>query len=83
MRRGLLPTLANAIRAGAGGLITTRADSAFYNTAVIAAIRRAGARFSITARMDAGVRAAIGRIDEDAWGAGRLGWVFGDFHPGG
>jgi len=65
--RFVAETLANAIAAGAGGLIITRADSAFYNADVVAAIRRAGARFSITARMDAGIRAAIGRIDEDAW----------------
>ena len=56
-----------ARRAGAGGLITVRADSAFYQHDVIAAVRRGKAHFSITARMDAGVVAAISRIGEQEW----------------
>jgi len=61
--------LATARAAGAGGagLVILRADAAFYNQAVIAAARRAGARFSITARMTAPVAAAISGIAEDAW----------------
>ena len=37
---------------GGNGLITVRADSAYYEHDVIAAARRGGARFSITARMN-------------------------------
>lgn len=59
--------MAAARRAGAGGLITVRADSAFYQHDVIAAVRRGKAHFSITARMDAGVVAAISRIGEQEW----------------
>jgi len=44
-------------------------DSAFYGAEVAAAIRRGGAFFSVTARMDAKVRAAIAVIPEDAWTA--------------
>src|SRR5947209_9469443 len=44
-------------------------DSAFYNHDVIGAARRAGARFSVTARMGPTVRAAITSIDEQAWTA--------------
>ena len=44
-----------------------RADSAFYGRDVIAAARRAGARFSITARKDRAVTAAISAIPDDAW----------------
>ncbi|MDQ3357744.1 MAG: transposase, partial [Actinomycetota bacterium] len=44
-----------------------RADSAYYNHDVIAATTTAGAYFSVTARMDPGVTAAITRIPEDAW----------------
>lgn len=44
-----------------------RADSAYYNRDVIAAARRAGARFSVTARMDPAVRKAIAGIDDAAW----------------
>jgi hypothetical protein len=59
--------LSTARKAGATGLVTVRADSAYYNHAVIAATARAGAHFSVTARMDARVTAAITRIPEDAW----------------
>jgi hypothetical protein len=52
---------------GATGLLVVRADSAFYGRDVIAAIRRAKARFSITARQDVAVRRAIASIDEDTW----------------
>jgi hypothetical protein len=52
---------------GAGGLVIVRADSAFYGHAVIAAVRRGGARFSVTARMTPQVVAAIGRIPDTGW----------------
>ena len=52
---------------GCTGTIMVRLDSAFYNTAVIGAIRRGGARFSVTAPMNASIRAAIAAIREDAW----------------
>ena len=42
-------------------------DSAYYAAAVIAAIRRPGARFSVTVPMNASIRAAIAAISEDAW----------------
>jgi hypothetical protein len=60
-------TLAVAKRCGASGLVLARLDSAFYTADVVAAIRRAGARFSITARLNASVRARIATIAEDAW----------------
>ncbi|MGH3636137.1 MAG: IS1380 family transposase, partial [Mycobacterium sp.] len=59
--------LATAGRCGAGRLVILRADSAYYNHDVIAAAQRAGARFSVTARMDKAVRRTIATIDEDAW----------------
>jgi hypothetical protein len=59
--------LATAKRCGANGLIVFRADSGFYNADVTAACRRAGARFSITAKQTPSVRAAIASIAEDAW----------------
>ena len=46
-----------------------RMDSAYYAARVITAIRRVGAHFSVTARMDAKVDAAIAAIPEDAWTA--------------
>jgi hypothetical protein len=51
----------------ATGLLLLRADSAFYSAAVVAACKRAGARFSITVKIDAAVRRAIESIPEDAW----------------
>jgi hypothetical protein len=69
--RGAARLVADALRTsracGATGLLVVRADSAFYRRDVIAAIRRAGARFSITARQDVAVRRAIASIEQDAW----------------
>jgi hypothetical protein len=69
--RGAHRLVADAVRAakaaGASGLIVVRADSAFYGYPVVAAARRAGARFSITARMTRTVAAAIAAIGDDAW----------------
>jgi hypothetical protein len=59
--------LATAARAGATGLVTVRADSTFYAYPIIAAARRAGARFSVTARLTPAVTSAITTIAEDAW----------------
>jgi len=50
-----------------GGLVVMRADSAFYSHAVVAAVGRAGACFSITARQNRSVQAAIATIDAQAW----------------
>jgi hypothetical protein len=52
---------------GGTGLVTVRADSAYYGHDVIAAARRGGARFSITARMNPAVVKAISGINESAW----------------
>jgi hypothetical protein len=44
-------------------------DSAYYAAAVIAAVRRSGARFSVTAPVSAAIRTAITAIPEGAWTA--------------
>ena len=66
--RGAARLVADALtvaqRCGATGLVVVRADSAFFNADVVAAIRRRVARFSITARQDAAVVAAIGGIPD-------------------
>ena len=54
---------------GCTGTIIVRMDSAFYNAAVINAIRSQDGRFSVTVPMNAGIRAAIASIPEDAWTA--------------
>jgi len=54
---------------GCTGTIVVRLDSAFCNAAVIGAVRRGGAFFSVTAPLNAGIRAAIAAIPDDAWTA--------------
>jgi len=61
--------ISTARECGCTATIVVRLDSAFYNAAVTGAIRRAGARFSVTAPMNASVRAAIATIGEDGWTA--------------
>ena len=69
--RGAARLVADAIKtsraAGVNGLIVLRADSAYYGADVIAAARRHRTHFSITARKDRAVTAAIASISEDAW----------------
>ena len=59
--------VATARRCGACELVTVRADSAYYQRPVVAAVRAAGARFSITARMNPQITKAIASIDPDEW----------------
>ena len=47
--------------------MTRDTDNTYYNHDVIAAARRGGARFSVTARMDRAVSRAITQIPEDDW----------------
>ena len=63
----VLATVRRLRSATAAGLVLLRADSAFYGHAVVAAAHRAGAKVSITARMDPAVKRAIGTIADDAW----------------
>jgi hypothetical protein len=69
--RGAASMVAEAVstarQAGVTGTIVTRMDSAYYAGAVIAACRRAGVHFSVTAKMDRKIRAAIAGIDETVW----------------
>jgi hypothetical protein len=52
---------------GCTGMIVVRLDSAYYNAAVIGAIRRNNARFSVTVPINTSIRSAIAAIGEDAW----------------
>jgi len=69
--RGAARSVADALvttkACGGSGLVTVRADSAYYGHDVVAAARRGGARFSITARMNPTVVKAISGIAESAW----------------
>ncbi len=59
--------IATSRSCGVARTVVLRADSAYYNSDVIAAARRHRACFSITARKDRTVVAAIAEIGEDAW----------------
>jgi hypothetical protein len=69
--RGAASLAAEAIsaarQAGCTGQLVFRIDSAYYSAAVLGAIRRGGACFSVTVRMDPKIRAAIPAVSEDAW----------------
>jgi hypothetical protein len=61
--------IATARQCGCAGTIIVRLDSAFYNASVTGAIRRGGARFSVTVPANASIRAAIAAIPGGAWTA--------------
>ena len=52
---------------GVTGTMILRADSAYYGQQIVAAARRGGAHFSITARKDRAVTAAISSIPDNSW----------------
>ncbi len=59
--------VATARAAGASGQILVRGDSAYGTSTVVAACRRAGARFSVVLTKSATVTAAIESIPENTW----------------
>ncbi len=69
--RGAARLVADALKTtkgcNAAGIVILRADSAYYGRPVIAAARRGGAHFSITARKDRAVARAISSIPDDGW----------------
>src|SRR4029077_3065153 len=69
--RGAARFAAEAIAAardtGCSGLVIVRAGSAYYSAAFCGAVRRAGARFSVTVTMDPQIAAAIAAIPAAAW----------------
>jgi hypothetical protein len=71
--RGAASFAAQAVRTaracGCTGTIVARMDSAYYAAEVLHAIRRAGARFSVTVPQNSSVRAAIAAVPADAWTA--------------
>ena len=63
----LTETVSRVRDAGATGQLTIRADSAFYSRAMLGTAVRLGVDFSVTARQDKKIRAAIEAIEEQAW----------------
>jgi hypothetical protein len=52
---------------GCSATIVVRMDSAFYGSAAVHAVRRAGAYFSVTPQLNTSVQAAIAAIPATAW----------------
>ena len=63
----LRETLGRVRYAGAKGQLTVRADSGFYNHAVVQVCRKMKVRFSITVRPHQNLRDLIEAIPEDGW----------------
>ena len=63
----LRETVGRVRAAGASGELTVRADSGFYNHAVVAVCRKQDVRFSITIRQQPSVRRLIEAIPEEDW----------------
>ena len=63
----LRETVARVRDAGASGQLTMRADSGFYNHAVVAACRALDVRFSVTIRQQPSVRRLIEAIPQEDW----------------
>lgn len=62
----LTETVSRPRNAGASGKLTVRADSAFHSKKMLTTARRLDVRFSVTARQDKRVRAAIEAIPANA-----------------
>lgn len=65
--RMIAQAVASARAAGVSGQILVRGDSAYGNGVVVAACRRAGARFSLVLTKNRAVAAAIAAIPDCAW----------------
>jgi hypothetical protein len=63
----LAESITAARAAGASGIVVMRGDSAFYNAATLNTCRRHDVRFSVTAKMDPKIKAAIAAIGDSAW----------------
>ncbi len=63
----LRETVSRVRYAGTTGQLTVRADSGFYNHAIVAACRKMDVRFSITVRQHASLRNIIEAIPEADW----------------
>jgi hypothetical protein len=65
--RMVAQAIATARSAGVTGQLLVRGDAAYGSRAVVAACRRAGARFSLVLTRNTAVQRAIDAIAEDAW----------------
>ncbi len=93
LRRGAAPcshgavrmirdAIATARRCGASGHILVRADSAYCSSAILKAVSKTGARFSVAMPLNRRVQAAISTIDEVAWVRIEYPWAIPDPETG-
>jgi hypothetical protein len=59
--------IARVRRAGATGALTVRADAGFWSYALIDTLIRLGVHWSVTVRINPGIRKAIDAVPDDAW----------------
>lgn len=89
LRRGAAPSAHGAVRmirdaistarrCGAQENILVRADSAYCSSAILQAVSKAGARFSIGMPLNRRVRAAITTIEDSAWVRIEYPWAIPD-----
>jgi hypothetical protein len=89
LRRGAAPSAQGAVRmlrdaittakrCGATGPILVRADSAYCTSAILQAVSKAGARFSVGMPLNSRVRAAIDSIADDIWTRIEYPWAIPD-----
>ena len=57
--------------AGHSGAVTFRVDSAYYAVELLTALRKAGARFTVSVPRTVAMWKLVARIDEDAWADAR------------
>jgi hypothetical protein len=76
--RMLRDAIATARRCGASGEVLVRADSAYCTSAILQAVSKAGARFSVGMPLNSRVRAAIGQIPEESWVRIEYPWAIPD-----
>jgi hypothetical protein len=67
VKRFVEELIARVRRAGATGALVLRADSGFWSYALIDTLNRLEVRWSVTVTINAQIRVAIDRIDEQAW----------------
>jgi len=89
LRRGAAPSPHGAVRmlrdaitiarrCGAVGQILVRADSAYCSSAILQAVSKAGAQFSVGMPLNRRVRAAIATIDDAVWTRIEYPWAIPD-----
>ncbi len=76
--RMIRDVITTARRCGAGQNILVRADSAYCSSTILAAVSKAGARFSVGMPLNSRVRATIASIEDTDWTRIEYPWAIPD-----